>query len=174
MSLLIPPAGAALRDSEYEVHCVSVVSTKCHHDATQNGARSDDGNPNENRPGRSTPPALPRIHRRHSCYAGQSFEPGTDRQPAILWNEVATHRPLSRRTGDRGGGRGDPHTYYFGTPGGGVWKTTDGGRVWRPISDQERVASIGALTVAPSNSRGLRGHGRADATPGNFRSGERE
>ena len=45
-----------------------------------------------------------------------------------------------------------PDTYYFGTPGGGVWKTTNGGQVWRPIFDSERVASIGSLAVAPSNS----------------------
>src|ERR1035438_2469471 len=47
------------------------------------------------------------------------------------------------------------NTYYFGTPGGGVWKTTDGGQVWRPIFDKERVASIGALVVAPSDSNVL-------------------
>jgi photosystem II stability/assembly factor-like uncharacterized protein len=46
---------------------------------------------------------------------------------------------------------GDPNTYYFGTPGGGVWKTTDAGQVWHPIFDKERVASIGAIAVAPSN-----------------------
>ena len=49
-------------------------------------------------------------------------------------------------------GAADPNTYYFGTPGGGVWKTTDGGQVWRPIFDRERVASVGALAVAPSDS----------------------
>ena len=47
---------------------------------------------------------------------------------------------------------GDPTTYYFGTPGGGIWKTADGGQVWRPIFDKERVASIGAIAVAPSDS----------------------
>jgi photosystem II stability/assembly factor-like uncharacterized protein len=45
---------------------------------------------------------------------------------------------------------GDPTTYYFGTPGGGVWKSSNGGRVWFPISDSVRVPSIGSLTVAPS------------------------
>jgi photosystem II stability/assembly factor-like uncharacterized protein len=45
----------------------------------------------------------------------------------------------------------EPATYYMGTPGGGVWKTSDGGRVWRPIFDEEHVASIGALAVSPSN-----------------------
>jgi photosystem II stability/assembly factor-like uncharacterized protein len=49
-------------------------------------------------------------------------------------------------------GASDPSTFYFGTPGGGVWKTTDGGQVWRPIFDGPRVASIGAIAVAPSNS----------------------
>jgi photosystem II stability/assembly factor-like uncharacterized protein len=52
-------------------------------------------------------------------------------------------------------GAADPNTYYFGTPGGGVWKTTDGGQVWHPIFDQERVASIGAVAVAPSDSNVL-------------------
>lgn len=46
---------------------------------------------------------------------------------------------------------GDPNTFYFGTPGGGVWKTTDGAQVWHPIFDSVPVPSIGALTVAPSN-----------------------
>jgi photosystem II stability/assembly factor-like uncharacterized protein len=52
-------------------------------------------------------------------------------------------------------GAAEPNTYYFGTPGGGVWKTTDGGQVWQAIFDHERVASIGALAVAPSDSNVL-------------------
>src|SRR4051794_27201537 len=45
---------------------------------------------------------------------------------------------------------GRPHEFYFGAVNGGVWKTIDGGRVWRPIFDSQPVASIGALAVAPS------------------------
>ena len=32
---------------------------------------------------------------------------------------------------------GDPLVYYFGSTGGGVWKTSDGGRAWKPVSGQE-------------------------------------
>ncbi len=46
---------------------------------------------------------------------------------------------------------GSDTTYYFGGVDGGVWKTTDAGTVWQPIFDQEPVASIGALAVAPSD-----------------------
>jgi photosystem II stability/assembly factor-like uncharacterized protein len=45
---------------------------------------------------------------------------------------------------------GDPTVYYIGTPEGGVWRTTDGGTVWRPVFDAEHVASIGAVGVAAS------------------------
>jgi photosystem II stability/assembly factor-like uncharacterized protein len=34
---------------------------------------------------------------------------------------------------------------------GGVWKTTDYGRVWTPIFDEQPTGSIGDLAVAPSN-----------------------
>jgi photosystem II stability/assembly factor-like uncharacterized protein len=46
---------------------------------------------------------------------------------------------------------GNPAVYYFGADGGGVWRTTDGGTVWKPIFDRQPVASIGALALAPSN-----------------------
>src|SRR4030095_9725788 len=46
---------------------------------------------------------------------------------------------------------GRPNEFYSGAVNGGVWKTIDGGRVWRPVFDSQPVASIGALAVAPSN-----------------------
>ena len=48
---------------------------------------------------------------------------------------------------------GDGTTFYFGSADGGVWKTTDAGTTWKPIFDGQRVASIGALAVAPSNPK---------------------
>lgn len=47
---------------------------------------------------------------------------------------------------------GDSFTYYAGTVGGGVWKTTDGGISWNSISDSNfHSSSVGALAVAKSN-----------------------
>ena len=46
----------------------------------------------------------------------------------------------------------DPSVYYMGTPIGGVWKTIDAGRTWKPISDTLAASSIGAVAVAPSNA----------------------
>jgi len=45
-----------------------------------------------------------------------------------------------------------PLEYYFGATGGGLWKTTDGGVTWQPVTDGKITASsVGAVAVAPSN-----------------------
>ena len=58
---------------------------------------------------------------------------------------------------------GNPTTFYFGSVGGGIWQTTDGGMVWRPIFDAQHIASIGALAVAPSDPKTIyAGTGESD------------
>ena len=42
-------------------------------------------------------------------------------------------------------------TYYFGSTGGGVWKTTDAGKTWECVSDKFFGGSIGAVAVAESD-----------------------
>jgi len=45
-----------------------------------------------------------------------------------------------------------PSVYYFGSVGGGVWKTIDSGASWQPISDQFfKTSSVGAIAVAESD-----------------------
>jgi|HubBroStandDraft_6_1064221.scaffolds.fasta_scaffold05901_1 photosystem II stability/assembly factor-like uncharacterized protein len=68
---------------------------------------------------------------------------------AMQWRLIGPHR--GGRITSVSGVRSQPTIYYVGTPGGGVWKTEDGGRVWKPIFDQEHVASVGAVAVAPSD-----------------------
>jgi photosystem II stability/assembly factor-like uncharacterized protein len=49
----------------------------------------------------------------------------------------------------------NPAAFYFGSAGGGVWKTTDAGVTWTPIFNEQGSASVGALALAPSDSRVL-------------------
>lgn len=64
-----------------------------------------------------------------------------------------------RAIGPAAGGRvsraagvpGDPNIYYLAAASGGVWKSTDGGVKWNPVFDDQPVASIGSLAIAPSN-----------------------
>jgi len=58
---------------------------------------------------------------------------------------------------------GDVATAYFGSVGGGVWKSGDAGTTWTPIFDQQHIASIGAIAVAPSDPNVVYvGSGEAD------------
>ena len=40
---------------------------------------------------------------------------------------------------------------YLGAVGGGVWKTTDGGQTWTPLTDNQPSLEIGALALDPTN-----------------------
>ena len=82
---------------------------------------------------------------------------------SLHWRLIGSFR--GGRVTSVAGVPGDPNTYYFGTPGGGIWKSTDAGRVWEPIFDKARVASIGALAVAPSDSKIIYA-GTGEQTPG--------
>src|SRR5881275_1907756 len=64
------------------------------------------------------------------------------------------YRPIGPFRGGRSltasGIPGDLNTYYFGSTGGGVWKSTDGAMTWTSLFDKEAVGSIGSLAVSPS------------------------
>src|SRR4051812_6625847 len=58
---------------------------------------------------------------------------------------------VGNRVASIAGVPGDPSIYYAGAASGGVWKTSDGGIRWVPVSDSMPVTAIGALAVAPSD-----------------------
>jgi photosystem II stability/assembly factor-like uncharacterized protein len=84
-----------------------------------------------------------------SCAAalGRQYDPAF--YSGMRWRLIGPHR--AGRVTAVAGIPGRPAVYYMGTPGGGMWKTTDGGQVWKPVFDGARVASVGALALAPSN-----------------------
>ena len=55
------------------------------------------------------------------------------------------------RSGTVAGSYKNKNTFFFGSAGGGVWKTTDGGSNWKNITDKSLGGTIGAVTVAPSD-----------------------
>jgi photosystem II stability/assembly factor-like uncharacterized protein len=68
----------------------------------------------------------------------------------LVWRDVGPMR--GGRSYGVAGHADQPDTFYFGSVGGGVWKTENSGRTWVPISDEGiPIGSIGAIAVAPSN-----------------------
>ncbi|HEX6051128.1 MAG TPA: glycosyl hydrolase, partial [Gemmatimonadaceae bacterium] len=68
---------------------------------------------------------------------------------ALRWREVGPYR--GGRSVAVAGSVQRPHEYWMGTTGGGVFKTTDGGINWQPMTDKHFGGTIGAITVDPRN-----------------------
>ena len=79
--------------------------------------------------------------------------PAVNYQPyysALKWRCIGPYR--GGRCIAVSGVAGNRHTYYMGATGGGVWKTTDGGNTWLPMSDSSfHSSSVGAVAVSQSN-----------------------
>jgi photosystem II stability/assembly factor-like uncharacterized protein len=67
----------------------------------------------------------------------------------MRWRSIGPYR--AGRTRAVAGVPSQPNVFYMGVCNGGVWKTTDYGRAWRPVFDDQPTGSIGAIAVAPSN-----------------------
>src|SRR5215813_4524896 len=68
----------------------------------------------------------------------------------LRYRNIGPHR--GGRVTAIAGHRRQPHMFYMGATGGGVWKTTDAGQNWQNVSDGYfETASIGAIAVAESD-----------------------
>lgn len=65
---------------------------------------------------------------------------------ALEWRSIGPYR--GGRSAAVTGVPGKPNLYYFGSTGGGVWRTTDAGNTWSNISDGFFGSSIGAVAVS--------------------------
>lgn len=83
----------------------------------------------------------------NAAAAAQGFEPRL--LDGLTWRDIGPHR--AGRTKAAVGVPGKPNLFYIGVVNGGVWKTTDFGRTWSPIFDEQSTGSIGAIAIAPSN-----------------------
>ncbi len=76
--------------------------------------------------------------------------PADARIGGLVWRNIGPFR--GGRSVAVAGVPGQPFVYYFGATGGGVWKTTDAGITWKPITDGHLgTGSVGAIAVAESD-----------------------
>jgi len=81
--------------------------------------------------------------------APASAAPGQDAYQSLRWRLVGPFR--AGRTVGAVGIPSRPNVFFVGVNNGGVWKTDDYGRTWRPIFDAESTGSVGDIAVSPSH-----------------------
>jgi photosystem II stability/assembly factor-like uncharacterized protein len=87
----------------------------------------------------------------------------------MRWREIGPYR--GGRSVAVAGSSKRQWEYYMGTTGGGVFKTTDGGSNWMPVTDRYFGGTVGALAVSESNpdivwAAGGEGDIRGNTAPG--------
>lgn len=88
---------------------------------------------------------------------------------ATQWRNIGPFR--GGRSATVTGVAGKPNLYYFGSTGGGVWRTTDAGNSWENISDGYFGGSIGAVAVSNWDNNVIYVGGGEKTVRGNVSSG---
>lgn len=85
--------------------------------------------------------------------AGQRREPSRLHFDSTLYKEIGYRfiGPDGNRVIAVAGVPGDHRVYYAGAASGGLWKSTDAGTHWLPLTDSLPVSSIGSIAIAPSD-----------------------
>ncbi len=83
--------------------------------------------------------------------AQSSAAPDSTFLAAFRWRTIGPANVDGRVT-DIEGIASPSKTYFVAAAGGGIWKTTNSGTTFRPVFEHERVASMGDLAIAPSDT----------------------
>lgn len=85
------------------------------------------------------------------CFGGVHAQVNSDQLRGLKWRGIGPYR--GGRSTAVAGDFNNRLVFYFGSTGGGVWKTTDGGISWTPTSDGYfKTGSVGAIAVSASDS----------------------
>ena len=90
------------------------------------------------------------VHKRLEAFAKHKEMAKSSPHVSHAWQPVGPTRMVGRGT-DIAVHQDRPNTLFFGTASGGVWKSVDDGRNWKPVFENYATASIGDIAIAPSN-----------------------
>jgi photosystem II stability/assembly factor-like uncharacterized protein len=89
---------------------------------------------------------LPHLHQ---AVSAQSLDSLT--LAGLRWRNIGP-ATMEGRVSDIVGIPWPSKTFFVATAAGGIWKTTNGGVTFRPVFESEKVVSMGALAIAPSDT----------------------
>jgi photosystem II stability/assembly factor-like uncharacterized protein len=91
------------------------------------------------------------AQRRQTASAPAGSQREADPLKALQWRQIGPFR--GGRSTAVAGVASQPMVFYFGGTGGGVWKTSDGGINWEPITDGSvfGTGSVGAIGLSDSD-----------------------